>query len=143
MSRWIGAPASVALILLLAWWSALNLGGAVGWRDLVDHPERRDGEQVVLSLVSVGPVLAPDRYVVRHGSLPIEIIGDPRGLRQGEDVTIGGRFSAADRAVHAEWIERRPDRTGKKLLGVLGIAVLAAFLPTCWRLGPDGIETRG
>jgi hypothetical protein len=138
--RW-GAAAVV--LACMARWSALNLQGAVGWRDLVDHPERRDGHDVVLSLVTVERAIGPDRFVVRHGSLPLEVVGDPREVAPGEDVTIGGTFSASEGAVVARWIEHRPARTAKKALGLAGIAVLGVVLATSFRRGPAGIEIRG
>ncbi len=143
MKRGYSALALVLLIAVMVWWSRLNLDGTLGWRDLVDHPERRDGEAVILSLVTVGPVLAADRYVVFHGSLPIEVQAPAAEVSRGEDVTVGGTFSAAERVVVAQWVEHRPDRTGKKVLGLLAILVLGVLLPACWRLGPEGLESRG
>jgi hypothetical protein len=143
VSRWISAAALVLLLLCMARWSQLNLDGAIGWRDLVYHPERRDGEQVVLSLVSVGPALSPERYLVLYGSLPIPVVGPASEVTRGEDISVGGTFSAAEGAVIADWVEHRPARTGKKTLGLLAIAVLAVLVPACWRLGPDGLVLRG
>lgn len=137
--------AGLALLLLLgvesAWvWD--HQAGYLGYAAPLLRPRDFDGQQVVLSLVRVEQVQA-DGYLVRAGRLVLAVAGDPRGLAPGAEVSVGGRWSAAEARLHEDWREDRPGRRGKKWLGLLGMAVTFALTPLAVRVQRGGLRIGG
>jgi hypothetical protein len=137
----VGLAAS-GVAAALSIWTWLSLTGRIGYLGLDLDPAALDGVDVVLTLVAVGPPEAPDRFVVYQGAQPIEIIGSSADLREGEDVTLGGTFSAAEDGVVMEWLEHAPDRGRKKAIGGLSLAFVICALPF-WFRWDRGLAIRG
>lgn len=128
-----GGLALLALLAVLAAWTHQQLSGAVGTLSLRDDPQGQDGKPIVLSLVTVDARLADDRVRVLRGAQAIDVVGDAATWRVGDELTVGGRFSAERRAVVAAWVAPAPDRPAKKRLGLWGLAAWCVALPLTFR----------
>lgn len=128
-----GGLAGLALVAVLAIWTRAQLSGAVGTLALRDDPRGQDGKPVVLSLVTVDARLGDDRFRVLRGAQAIDVVGDAAAWRVGDELTVGGRFSAAHQAVVAEWVAPAPDRPAKKRLGLWGLAGWCVALPVTFQ----------
>ncbi|MCB9675376.1 MAG: hypothetical protein H6737_09685 [Alphaproteobacteria bacterium] len=132
----------VLLVADMAAWSYAFSTGEIEAGRLLLYPDRMEGQPLVLSLVRVESV-AEDRYVVRSGKQHLEVLGDPTGLRRGDEIYVGGVFHADGPRVEERWRELAPERGNKKLLGVLGLLAAAAVLPFALRVRADGLVLHG
>jgi hypothetical protein len=129
--------ALLALLVVLASWCWDHQQGYLGYAAPLLRPADYDGREVILSLVRVESVL-DDGYVVRAGRLLLSVAGDPRGVSPGEEVSVGGRWSAAEARLVEQWREPRPGRKGKKILGLIGLAVTVGLVPLAVRFRRGG-----
>lgn len=137
----LGVSAGVLFAMALAWtltctWLPL------GWAAALDAPASHDGEAMVLSLFSVERIEGPDRYLLRKASWTVEVVGATSDLHVGEDVSIGGTFHAADRAIVEEWRVPAPLRDDKRWLGIAAFALTLGLLPVWFRVRGGWIVER-
>ncbi len=131
----------VLLFLLLgpaAYWTFLRLTVPVGYPACVRAPAACDGDALVLSLFRVDRIDGPERYVVEKGFSYVPIEGPTEGLSVGADISVGGAFRAEDLVVVASWRELHVLRTRKKVLGLVGLALLGVAAPFLVRRTPTG-----
>lgn len=131
------------LVGLGTWWTACIQDGRVGNAGLVMRSEAHHGEQVVLTLARVVDVQGPDRWRVAEGDLHLDVLGPSLGRREGEELTVIGRWDAQQHAIVAQEVHPAPGRNAKKLLGIAGLVALAWMLPHWVRPGPGGLVLRG
>ncbi|MCB9689458.1 MAG: hypothetical protein H6735_30755 [Alphaproteobacteria bacterium] len=127
-----------AITLLLGWWGWATGQGWIGNVRVLDRPQ---GDEVVLSLLTVLEVPDADHYVVGNSSLAVPVQGASTGLHPGQDVTVGG--TVRDGYVEAAWHEVAPGRTGKKRLGFVGLALVGLVVAGTLRVTRRGLELRG
>lgn len=152
MRRW-GLACGLAAMLIVdgALWSGAFARGDVYAAQLALYPERLDGAEIVLTLVDVLE-LRPDAYVVKDGRWIYTVQGDPTGLAPGDEIYVGGRFhcdpcdareGAEGRGLVESWREPAPDRFAKKVLGFLGMGLMALGAPLWFRVRRDGVALHG
>jgi len=125
--RWVAGVLGILLVLLCAWWSWLVHDGRIGDNRFMKRPGSLDGQEVVLSLVEVIALHAPDRYEVEKGSLHLSVSGPTAGLSVGEEIYVGGVFSAERGEVAEQWRAHGTLRPWKRRLGLLGLVVAGAL----------------
>ncbi len=138
--RWVLLCGSL-LVLDGALWSHAFATGRIDTAARQLYPERVQGEVFTLSLVKVETV-DQDRYTVREGRFRYTVLGEPGELRPGDEVYVRGVFSGTH-TLRALWHERAPDRSAKKILGFLGIGLLALTLVLSVRPSERGLMLRG
>lgn len=143
MARALAVVALVALLVgLCLWWTDQIVDGRVGHMAMLERPDDYDEEPVVLSLVTVLEV-EEARYRVTEGTLAFDVTGPTAGRTVGEEITVIGRWDAHERLVIAEEVHPAPGRTGKKVLGVIGLAALGLLLPLWFVPVRGGLAVRG
>ncbi len=141
---WVAGICLVALLACGGWWAYLHETGAVGYGSLVDEPASRHGQQVSLSLFRVAAVEGVDRFAVEKGTLRIDVLGDSTDLVLGENLSLGGRWNGTAEVLELAWVERRhAGRRAKRVLGVLGLLLVAGLLGRSVTLGSGGLALRG
>lgn len=132
----------LGLLVCFAWWGWLQQTGVIGYAAYTAAPMSRQGQDVALSLVRVAEIESVDRYVVEKGTLRIPVHGPTGDLEVGEDVSVGGIWR--DRALEQRWIEHREaGRRAKRILGLLGLAVVVVLLGRSVRPGTSGLVLDG
>ncbi|MEZ4237476.1 MAG: hypothetical protein R3F59_15280 [Myxococcota bacterium] len=116
------ATSLAVAVATMAWWVRAIELGRVGAVATLQQPA---GTELVLSLLTVLRIEGPTRYVVGNATLDIPVEGPTDGLVVGEDVTLGAVVEGDH--VRARWLEHAPARTGKKRLGLVGLAAAAAL----------------
>lgn len=140
--RWgLAAALLVALALDGATWSQRFARGDFESSMLLLYPERAVGRELMLSLVDVKQV-EDDRYLVGEGTLRVVVIGEPTGLRVGDELYVRGRFTEPG-VMHETWRELAPQRGNKKLLGLIALALTGVVLLLGTRLTRNGLVLRG
>lgn len=127
-----------ALVGLMGAWIDATRRGRVGYLALKEAP---DGAEGTLSLFEVSRLQPPDRYEVRRGTLSFVVHGDPRGLSPGEEWTVGGVFQQGE--LIESWRAPAPGRRGKKLLGLLGLALAGGIGLASVQITSGGLRIRG
>jgi len=128
------------LVLLCAWWSWQVHDGRIGDNRFMKRPQTLDGQDVVLSLVEVTAVQGADRYEVEKGTLHLTVLGPTEALTVGEEVSVGGQFSAGPMEVEERWRVGGELRPWKRRLGVLGLLLTGGLLGV--GIGREGREWR-
>jgi hypothetical protein len=143
-----GARARVAVVLVAllglgleyARWAA---AAEHGWRWALEAPIERDGSTMIFPLWEVTRVVGPDRYEISKIVSDIPVAGDARDLAVGDTVSIIGRFDAAGPVVRVEVRELHHLRKYKEALGILGLALVAAWVPFAFRVREGRVVERG
>lgn len=144
-TRFRALIAAAALLLLLAdgaWWSRAFSRGDIAGSELQISPLRVDGQEVLLSLVDVLAV-GDASYTVRDGKKRFEVLGSPHGLSIGDEVYLRGIYRHGPQQIEENWREAAPDRKGKWVLGLLGLALTLVGAPIAFGLRRDGVVLRG
>lgn len=128
------------LMAALAWVASQDL---VGYWSLARDPAAHDGEPIVLSLFEVGEVRGERSYLLEKGTRTIPVQGPTEDLPRSGEITVAGRFRAADLAVVEEWRLIHEHRAAKKRLGLLGLGFLLVAVPLWFRVREGRVELRG
>lgn len=136
------AVAIAALAAMGAYYAWFSTTQVKGWRWCNEDPAARDGWALVFPLWTVTQVVGPDRFEISKAIPDVPVLGDARGLREGDTISLAGRFSAKDGAVVEEARELHPLRPWKEGLGVLGFVVAACAAPFAFRVRGGRVEER-
>lgn len=136
----------VALLLLAGMgveYARWAMGAEHGWRWALEDPAGRDGAQMVFPLWEVTKIDGPDRYEISKVVSGIPLDGDARDLAVGDTVSVIGRFDASGPIVRVEARERHHLRRYKEMLGIVGLVLVAAWVPFAFRLREGRVVERG
>ena len=134
--RWVAPLVLVGLVGLVGlggWWTWLEVRGATA-------PCAAVGTETVLSLYDVVEILDDDSYRVAKGARSVVVRGTSAGLEVGASLTVGVR---GESEVVEVWRELHPLRGRKRLLGYVGLAVLAVLCPVWFTIREGRVVERG
>lgn len=139
----VALAAGAVLLALMAGWTRHAVNNPDPYWAAIDAPAAWDGAPVVLTLMPVVEIVDERHWVSRKGADLALVEGDTTDLRVGDDVSVGGRFRAADSHVVAEWQEVAALRPGKRRLGLAAMGFLLVALPFWYTIRGGRVVERG
>ena len=133
----------LAFIFVLGWrYADYAQHGVVSYATCAADPARYDGRSLAFPLYEVTAVRS-DGYDIAKVIPRVSVVGPTEGLEVGDVVSVAGTFRGSDASVVETLRIAHPYRRWKQGLGVLGVVLAFAYLPSAFTIRGGRLVERG
>lgn len=133
----------LAFVLVLGWrYADYAQHGVITYGTCAADPARYDGRSLAFPLYEVTAVRS-DGYDIAKVIPRVAVVGPTEGLEVGDVVSVAGTFRGSDSSVVEAFRIAHPYRRWKQALGVVGVVLALAFLPSAFTVRGGRLVERG
>jgi hypothetical protein len=111
-------------------------------RQCLKTPVQCDGVEFGVSVYVVESIEGLENYTVSRSGLKIPVMGSSEGLKEGQRISVKGRFQASPPGLIAEYKIVHRFRLVKEIFGIVALIVIFTIVYREWSITKEGISSR-